>query len=720
MNQLLLHHPTGHDQASPLIPEPEYEALHQAEVIESRYLPRLPMVEGMVLVKSPKGTGKTEALETLVKNARLLGKSVLVILHRKTLARALAARLGLECYLDDEVRKVRPGGKSPERPRYYAISIDSLHLRLPSFQSYDIVIMDEVEQGLSHVCSETVREPWTTLLYLQHYITEASAVYALDADLNNITKGFLARCRRLHKDKYVRLVLNTYVPPQREMALFPTDRQLTADLVNAARAGQRIVVMTNSKTMAKTLARLLKKEIGSDLRLMLITGEESNDEAVRNFVANITREILDFDVVIASPAIGTGIDITFENNAALVDVLYGFFKVGINAHYDIDQQLGRVRNPKDVRVWISPQKQRFETDVQAIKLDLIESNMCPAAVEGIAGRAKLFNANHPLLCLQADTYSAQRASQNDLKHHFITHKRRNGWTIREIEKEDALHDEGSRQITSANLMVKAEKVDNLLQAKKISTEQYIDYQIRRNEGKAIGTSAVHEIERYDLEKFYEEEISEDLVRADQSGKQRKQVRRYEAMSAALAKYDTQSPSFETADGGVVGDAYTHAVGILEALLLSSGLVDGGGFVASKVVTKDDLSDFAKLCSERRMPIERELKIEVRGDLPRDPIKMLNRLLDLVGQKCVKLDTRKEGKEKIYRYRLDPLRLDRFRAIAERRALAERKRAMLDDDEADALLEAWRLRQAEEKKVHPPAAGTLEALFESPTDDAEAA
>ena len=47
-------------------------------------------------------------------------------------------------------------------------------------------------------------------------------------------------------------------------------------------------------------------------------------------------------VLVSHLAWGTGVDITFDNNAQLIDVVYGFFQARVNTHFDIDQQLSRV------------------------------------------------------------------------------------------------------------------------------------------------------------------------------------------------------------------------------------------------------------------------------------------------------------------------------------------------------------------------------------------
>jgi hypothetical protein len=66
---------------------------------------------GIMLVRSDKGTGKTEALKRLSAGA----KTVLLVGHRRTLIRGSCKRLNLRCYLDEN--KAAKSDKQPERDR---------------------------------------------------------------------------------------------------------------------------------------------------------------------------------------------------------------------------------------------------------------------------------------------------------------------------------------------------------------------------------------------------------------------------------------------------------------------------------------------------------------------------------------------------------------------------------------------------------------------------
>ena len=130
-------------------------------------------------------------------------------------------------------------------------------------------------------------------------------------------------------------------------------------------------------------------------------------------------------------------DISFDDGIQHVDGVFGFFEARINTHFDIDQQLSRVRNPKYIKIWITPETFNFETEESVILNELIENEALPELMEGYMddGRAKIDDKN-PFLNLYACVLAVQRASKNHLKDHFTQLRKRNGWEINPVDKKD--------------------------------------------------------------------------------------------------------------------------------------------------------------------------------------------------------------------------------------------------------------------------------------------
>ena len=54
---------------------------------------------------------------------------------------------------------------------------------------------------------------------------------------------------------------------------------------------------------------------------------------------------------------------------------YGFFENNITHHFEIDQQISRVRQPKEIKVWISPRNMSYETEISIVKADILRGNL---------------------------------------------------------------------------------------------------------------------------------------------------------------------------------------------------------------------------------------------------------------------------------------------------------------------------------------------------------
>jgi hypothetical protein len=150
---------------------------------------RLARVEdGITLVKSPKGTGKTECLRGVIAGDR----SVLLIGHRVALIHQSCARLDLQCYLDHEDRHLKA--------RRLGVCLDSLQ-RLQGddgvLTAFDTVVIDESEQVLMHFLSDTMsaegRAPAAVFTVFKTLLRRARRVIALDADLGWTTFETLTR-----------------------------------------------------------------------------------------------------------------------------------------------------------------------------------------------------------------------------------------------------------------------------------------------------------------------------------------------------------------------------------------------------------------------------------------------------------------------------------------------------------------------------------------------
>ncbi|QFS49593.1 DUF3854 domain-containing protein [Nostoc sphaeroides] len=122
-----------------------------AIALNQRFLGQLLVPEGekLIILKAPKGTGKTEWLATEVAKAHDQERRVLIITHRIQLGEALCNRFGVN-YVT-EVRTNETGTLLG-----YGVCVDSLHQESqarfnPNDWSNDVIIIDECDQVFWHL-----------------------------------------------------------------------------------------------------------------------------------------------------------------------------------------------------------------------------------------------------------------------------------------------------------------------------------------------------------------------------------------------------------------------------------------------------------------------------------------------------------------------------------------------------------------------------------------
>ncbi len=328
----------------PLIAYPEPSIITR---LDSRYLNDFPRDtlpdKGLVFIKSPKGTGKTELLRKFVDH---LPGSILLVGHRISLLSSLSERLGLSYYLTTKGRSER-----------MAISLDSLTRFAtqvgPTWKPYDTLFIDESEQVLRHLTAETLKKRRQDVVnVLIQIIRSAKRIVCLDADLTGeLSVDLIALLRgeeQLRTDALVGY-LNEYQASGRAIEIFPTRAQLLADLADRLASRQAVYITTNRRDFAEKLDLIIAK-LWPGARTLVVSSRTRDDAKVKAFHEDPEKASAKFDVVIATPAMTTGTSIDIKGHFKAV---YGFFDRQPYTFQDCDQAISRVREALPTKVWIT-------------------------------------------------------------------------------------------------------------------------------------------------------------------------------------------------------------------------------------------------------------------------------------------------------------------------------------------------------------------------------
>ena len=436
--------------------------------------------------------------------------------HRVSLIREAAAKLGLHCYLDGDDAN---GGM-----RTLAVCLDSLPKYNESKGSrrpkpFDLVILDESEQVLTHLLSETIEKRAgieRCFDALMHEVANAKAVIALDADLGSVTAHAMKVMRPQDWLSRCRIIINEPVPAVtgRKTRLHGDRKFLECEVIAAVKRGERCFITSNSKKYINDFHRMIQDECGEDIVMRVITSDNSRDDETINFLRDIKTRILLVQVLLGSPSIGTGLDITFPDGACFVDRVFGFFFSFINTHTDIDQQLCRVRNPGAVDLWIAPTTFQFTSNVEVIMDDLARAYSVKRAVLGRRPDGMVeYNRHDPLLMICAHITAQRRASMNRLIELFRELRQHNGWAIEHVGETAE-----TSPLKAAKKALAAERAQKLLAAPTLADIDFNELEARALKGVNLTEEERFAYEKNDFERTVGVGLDAELIEMNADGR----------------------------------------------------------------------------------------------------------------------------------------------------------------------------------------------------------
>lgn len=315
-----------------------------------------------IAIRSAKGTGKTESLISMVAQAQAAGKPTLLITHRIQLGETLANRLGIpfiSCL----------GGQG--QMLGFGFCVDSMR---PSSRagfkgaewSNAIVIIDEVEQVIDHLLNsstEVKKYRPEILMEFSNLLSEIldpeseGQLYTLDADLCDISIAFIRNHSR-HPENKPYLVVNNFSTSTNQSATFYEEvapYELVSDAIKQVKNGGRIFFATSGQKESSTFGTInleeqFKQEC-TNKKIIRIDSTTISDPTHPAYKAadSINLLVLQYDVVIISPTLGTGISIDCEGHFT---AKFGIFSGNTSAD-SARQALARIREDLPIYIWAS-------------------------------------------------------------------------------------------------------------------------------------------------------------------------------------------------------------------------------------------------------------------------------------------------------------------------------------------------------------------------------
>ncbi|PAX56128.1 plasmid replication protein, CyRepA1 family [Brunnivagina elsteri] len=322
---------------------------------------QIPDTEKLIILKSPKGTGKTEWLTGEVAKAHEQNRRVLIITHRIQLGEALCNRFGV-----NYVTEVRDSGTGDLLG--YGVCIDSLHQQSqarfnPNDWYNDTVIIDECDQVFWHLLNsgtEVAKRRVSVLknlkLLIQNVLSSPQGkIYLASADVSDCDVDYVLSLAGEIKVKPF-AILNNYQPESGNCYNYEgsNPKDLIAALDRAiSLGGHHLLCCSAQKAKSKWGTQALEQRFRikfPDLRILRIDSESVSDPSHPAFgcIAHLNEILTKYDLVIASPSLETGVSIDIKGHFSAV---WGIFQ-GVQSANSVRQMLARLRETVDRHVWV--------------------------------------------------------------------------------------------------------------------------------------------------------------------------------------------------------------------------------------------------------------------------------------------------------------------------------------------------------------------------------
>jgi hypothetical protein len=339
-----------------------FSALTPDLKINERYIPQsleIPENAKIIGIKAPKGTGKTEFIAAKIAPALAKGDRTLVLTHRVQLGLELSSRFGVN--YRSELAKSEDGSLLG-----YVLCIDSLHGKAnPRFNPNDwettTIIVDECEQVFWHLLNSPTCEQHRVKIIdslrelLRIAVSTGGKIYLADADLGMNAISYVRSLIGYPVESFI--LENSYKSPlKRDLYLFEGNdpSSLIQELEIAISSGQKAIVHTDgqkhkTKWGTRNLEYYFKKKYPW-IKILRIDSESVSDRTHPAYgcMGNLNQILCQYDLVICSPVIETGISININHFDAVFAISHGVQSVDGFA-----QALARVRADIPRYIWVS-------------------------------------------------------------------------------------------------------------------------------------------------------------------------------------------------------------------------------------------------------------------------------------------------------------------------------------------------------------------------------
>lgn len=306
--------------------------------------------QGVLVLLSPMGTGKTKVLALLIEAwLRVAAPG-----HRQVLQRGFGERLDCVFLNDADRFKGQKLGKDGQPTARLSFCWDSVLALNPAdypLGSY-VLVLDEVDQGFLHLllggtCGKDGKRPALIARAIE-LIKNAGLVIMASADITEKDIDFVCSIR----NEQPFILQNTYQRPGAFVDFYTGDSEIKgsdraakltvlAKIWEAITIGKRIWVTVDTLKLSKEVERICLMAGISPDEILRFDGETSSDQKQRAFADSPNERAKDYRVVIANSSLTSGVSVEIDH----FQIVFGLFTGSTIQPSDATQMLARVRQP---------------------------------------------------------------------------------------------------------------------------------------------------------------------------------------------------------------------------------------------------------------------------------------------------------------------------------------------------------------------------------------
>lgn len=325
--------------------------------------------------------------------------------------------------------------------RILVCSVDSLHKLAGS--RWDVVIIDEVEQNLGQYFADTIQHPENCLNFIRFALTHSDYQIMADAHLGELTTDF---CKEigLHSGTFYHNQYKTGVDENgnpKKLFVYESKSHLTEEVMQQILAKGKRYIYANTKAEVKRIGTALEHErerknfIGKTL--VVHADSVKNDKNVAESLKKINDVVPELDVIVASPTLGTGFDISSKHHQ--FEKTIGFLSSRVGTSEEGHQGLNRARDVNEFHVYLDPTERSEPTDADYIYDKMITQvsaeTMQVLSIDPTTGEFVSRNPLYEWLCCKVKAQNNK--SKNNYKMRFLDLASESGYDIIKVAKKEA-------------------------------------------------------------------------------------------------------------------------------------------------------------------------------------------------------------------------------------------------------------------------------------------